>query len=246
VIDGAMAPDALAQEPLMAPPKGGGFLAGSTVMAVEQSGLGMKRHLKAFGIVGGVVVAVVLVVVLVLRNLSKDPEKDSPKDPRVEANAGGFAGPLQVKSEPEGVLIFVDGDPVRMVGNPPRVLNLRSGKRRLRLMAPGYLPWETDLVMEKDKPSLVEQKLEPRIGKLVVRSKPKGALIFLDGKRVGRTPKTIDKLSAAKAYKIALRAKRYQLLKFELRPSDWPDDPAAVLEIDKQLTRPAKRKKRGR
>ena len=245
-LDLAMAPDPFAQEPLMAPPKGGGFSAGSTVMAVEDSGLGKKRHLKAFGIVGGVVVAVVLLVALVLSNLSKDPNEEAKKAPKVEVNAGGFAGPVQVMAEPEGVLIFVDGDPVRMVGNPPRLLNLRSGKRRLRLMAPGYLPWEADLVLEKDKPTLVSQKLEPRIGKLVIRSKPKGALIFLDGKKAGRTPKTFENLSAAKAYKISLLAKRYSLLKFELRPSDWPDDPAAVLEIDKQLTRPAKRKQRRR
>lgn len=230
-----------AGEPLMVPPKGS-FSAGSTVMAVEQSGLGRSRQVKAFGIVaGGLLVAGVLVA-LVLGSLSGKPEAPRPAVEPLESKNEGFSGPVQVKTVPDGVLVFVDGDPVESLGNPPRILNLRAGKRRFKLIAPGYLPWEGDVELEQGLPRTIEQVLEVHTGTLVVRSRPPRAMAFFDGKRVGQTPVRIPNVSAAKAHKLVLQAKRHVPFKLEIRPGDWPEDPQAEFVLEHELVPIAKKK----
>jgi serine/threonine protein kinase len=238
--------DEAPREPEFAPPKGR-FAAGNTVMAIKEGGLGKGRQLKTLLIVLAVAAALVLVVVLIVKNLGSKDDIGKPKvvEPPPE-NLDKFAGAVQVRTQPEGALIFVDGDQVEPQGQPPRIMGLRSGDRLFKLILPGYLPWEGTIKLETDKPFVVEQKLEERRGNLVITSQPPKAKIFINGKPAGRTPKTFKNYSAAKTYKFVLKQKRYLLSRFTVGPADWPDDPAKDLTIEKKLERPKKKKKRRR
>ncbi|MBN2494181.1 MAG: serine/threonine protein kinase [Deltaproteobacteria bacterium] len=221
------------------------FAAGSTVMAVEAADLGTGRHTKAWLLVGGIACVMALVTWMVVSGLG-DKGKPTVKIVEPEPRAEGFAGAVEIKTTPAEVLIFVDGDLVEPMGNPPRLMSQRAGKRRIRLMAPGYLPWEGDLVLEKDKPSVLDQTLVERKGKLVLQSQPPKALIFLDGKKAGRTPTTIEDLSAATTHKVVLRARKFAPVEFEIKPADWPEDVEAALVVEKKLEKQTRKRRRRR
>ncbi|MBW2702276.1 MAG: serine/threonine protein kinase [Deltaproteobacteria bacterium] len=236
-------------EPAPAPKKKpkGGFAAGSTVMAVEESGLGRGRHLQAWALVGGLLLLVGLVILMVVMS-SGDEAAVASVQPDDELNApaaGSYSGPVQIHSKPEQVVIFVDGDMMEVQGQPPRIMGLRAGTRRFRLVAPGYLPWEGDVELAADAPKVIEQELKERRGDITFRSKPTKAWIYLDGKKVGRTPKTFANLSAASAHKIILRARRHKPLRFEIQPSDWPERLDQAFVLEKTLDK-VKRKRRSR
>ena len=239
-------PAASLETPRRKKPKGG-FAAGSTVMAVEESGLGKGRHLRAWALVAGLV-GVVAVVVLIVANLGDRPvvkKGEADKTPE-EAAQGAYAGPIQVKSQPEQVVIFVDGDMVEPQGDPKRLMGLRAGKRRFKLVAPGYLPWEGDVELVPDEPRVIDHALEDVKVALTVRSKPSKALVFVDGKRIGRAPRTLSDLSAAKTHKVILKARRHEALEFEIAPADWPEDVGAALVVEKTLKKLQKKRKRRR
>ena len=233
-------------EPDFAPPPKGSFTAGSTVMAVEQSGLGKKRHLKTSMYVGAGILAVALLMIFVISGLSSKPDLQEAKPKIEEKQEQGFSGPVQVTTDPPGALIFVDGDPVKPAGSPPRILNLRSGKRRFKLLAPGYIPWEGDVELVTSQPKDISKSLEPIVGTVVIRSKPSRAKVYMDGKRKGHTPISIENVSGAKAHKLVLKRRGYLPVRFEINPSDWQYDKEAKLVFEKELKRPKKRRRRRR
>ncbi len=199
---------------------------------------------------GGLLLVVGLVIFVVMMS-SGDKATVASVQPEDEVNApaaGSFAGPVQIQSKPEQVVIFVDGDIVELQGQPPRIMGLRAGTRRFRLVAAGYLPWEGDVELAADSPLVIEQELEERRGQVTLRSKPARAWIYLDGKKVGRTPKTFANMSAASVHKIILRARRHKPLRFEIQPSDWPErlDQAFVLEKKLDKVKRRRRSKRRR
>lgn len=226
------------------PPKKS-FAGGETVMAIQDGGLGKGRQLKNLLLVLGVLAVAVLAVVLVITNLGKeDASTEETTEEPAPAAPKGFAGPLQVKTEPGGALVFVDGDLVEPQGSPPRIMGQRAGTHRIKLVVPGYLPWEGDVVLEADEPHTLEQTLQERRGPVTITSTPPRAWVFFDGKRVGRTPRTLEDVSAAKAHQVVLRRRRYRPEKLTIEPSDWPDDPAQALTIEKKLTRTRRRRRR--
>jgi len=245
----ATAPPAEPAEPEFKPPPKRRFSAGQTVMAILEGGLGKRRQLKTLLLLVGGIALVVLIIVFIVSGLSKEDEIE--KEEVVEpppAPVEAFAGAVQFKTEPDGALVFVDGDLVKPEGQPPRVMGLRAGMHRIKLALPGYLPWEDDITFEADKPRVIEQKLEERIGSVVFISKPSKAKIYLDGELVGRTPKTVENLSAAKSHKVVLKAKgrRWEPLRFRIEPPDWPERIDEDLKVEKKIKRRKRRRRRRR
>jgi serine/threonine-protein kinase len=234
-------------EPDFKPPKGK-FKGGETVMAIQEGGLGKGRQLKTFLLVGTVLVVAILAIVLVVSSLGGEEEDASRKVDQPAtgqpAASEGFAGAVQVKTTPDGALVFVDGDPVKPEGQPPRIMGLRAGTHRIKLLLPGYVPWEGDVVLETGKPHSIEQTLPVRRGKLVLSSSPSRAIVYLNGKRVGRTPKTLD-LPANRTHKLVLKHRRRQA-RFQIETTDWPEDPDAELKIEKTLKKKSRRRRRRR
>jgi serine/threonine protein kinase len=231
-------------EPVSAPPKGK-FAGGETVWAIKEGGLGKGRQLKNLVIVLLGVALLAAVTVLVVWQLASKEDKVKKKVVKPPpAEEEKFAGALSVTTQPDGAIVLVDGDPVERQGDPPRIMGLRAGDHSIKLVVPGYEPWQGDVSLQAEKPFVLEQKLKQRHGKLVIDSQPRKAWVFIDGKRIGRTPRTIANLPLGKAHKIVLFRKRYSKLQWEIGPSDWPDYPASELKVTKKLTKPARRRRR--
>jgi serine/threonine protein kinase len=218
-----------------------GFAGGETVMAVEAGGLGKKRQQTALLRLGGVLGALVLLVVLIMYSLIRDTGETSQTNTSSASNQ--FAGAVDLKVTPEDALVFVDGDLVKPEGNPPKLLNLRPGPHRIKLMQPGYILWEGDVKLEADQPFVIEKVLEERKGKLVITSIPSGAILIQDGQRLlGKTPYTIENYLVKKSMRLLLELKGYQAARVVVEPSSWPEDPKAELKIEKKLERKIEKK----
>jgi hypothetical protein len=233
-------------EPEFVAPKGR-FAAGSTVMAVEASGLGRGRQFKTLLLVLGVAAAVAVAVMLIVSSLSSKYEGQTPQvQPDAAVEDEKFAGEVELKVSPPEVLVFIDGDPYKPEGNPPKLQGVRAGNHRFKLVAPGYIPWEGEMQLQVNQPATIEQKLEERIGKVMLRSVPPGADILLNGKRVGKTPRTLEALPAGKTHQVILALKKYQPMKFNIEPTEWPEGPQVEIKIEKKLEKTGAPKKRHR
>ncbi len=248
LIDPASAPEP-EPEPESAPSSlvapSGKFSRQDTVMAIEQGGLGRGRLWKTLAAVLAVAAGITLVVMFVVQNLTEQPESQPTPAPAAEpSQTDKFAGAVQVFSDPPGAIIFVDGQQVEPAGKPPRIMGLRAGQRQFKLVVPGYLPWDGPVELRTGKSLEIRKKLAERHGNLVLKSTPKGALVFWNGKRVGRTPKKLEKISTAKTHRLVLRKGRRLTSRFSVGPADWPADPAQDLIIEKKLSRSQNKKRR--
>ncbi|HUU00427.1 MAG TPA: protein kinase [Myxococcota bacterium] len=231
-------------EPVFAPPVGK-FSKGETVMAIKEGGLGKGRQFKNLVIVLlGVALLVGVAVLVVWQLIGKEGRVKKRVVKSSPAEVEKFAGALTVTTQPDGAVVLVDGDLVERQGDPPRIMGLRAGDHSLKLVVAGYEPWQGDITLLADKPYLVEKKLKQRRGKLVIDSQPGKAWVYLDGKRIGRTPRTITNLPLGKAHKIVLFKKHYSKQHWEIGPADWPEHPANELTVTKKLTRPVRRRRR--
>jgi len=118
-----------------------------------------------------------------------------------------------VRSTPSGAHVFVDG---RDRGQTPATIReLSQGEHRIRLERSGYTTSERRFTLSSRQPSqslsirLAREKADvsPKptakasanaadVGKLVVESRPQGASVVVDGRRVGTTPLSLGDLKA--------------------------------------------------
>jgi serine/threonine-protein kinase len=227
-------------DPVLRAPRGG-FAAGSTVMAVEAGGLGRSRTWKALAIVGGVLAVGALLIWAVVRHLADgDP---APQGPRISLDVpveAAYSGPVALRVEPAGALAVVDGEPMKPEGDPPSLLGLRAGERRVKLVAAGYLPWEGSLSLVKDQPAELVQQLEPRKGVLKIQTTPPRAMVFLDGKKAGRSPLALKELLASRRHALRVELKGFATESREVKPEDWPEALEDPLVIEFALQKPSR------
>lgn len=97
------------------------------------------------------------------------------------------SGELEVKSEPSGAKIYLDG---KEVGESPIVLSdISPGRHLIRVMKEGYEPYELLEVVGVDRKGvMVTLKKVVKEGELLVQTDPSGAAVYLNGRSVGRSP----------------------------------------------------------
>lgn len=97
-------------------------------------------------------------------------------------------GPLEIRSEPSGARVLLDG---KEVGTTPLTLpRVTPGRHRVRVSAApeSYEPFRTEVIVERERgaPPLFA-RLERREADLVVTTQPPGATVSIDGKTLGTT-----------------------------------------------------------
>ncbi len=133
-------------------------------------------------------------------------------------------GRLLVRSTPAGATVFVDG---RDQGRTPvAVRSLSRGEHQVRIERDGYRPEERRVALSGADPSqsmtvelLPNRAAEPTTGTtetplrfsgvLVVESRPPGAVVFVDGRRVGTTPLSMTQVDAGE-HAVRLERSGYQ------------------------------------
>lgn len=114
------------------------------------------------------------------------------------------AGPVvAVTSDPAGAQVFVDGQP-HAAPTPTQLTGLDPAKvYEVKLSLKGFRDWKVKLKPKAgDK---IDAALVPNEKVVAVASTPPGAEVFVDGKRVGRTPFEIKKLDLSKSHDIELK-----------------------------------------
>jgi len=96
-------------------------------------------------------------------------------------------GGLTIKTEPEGVAVFVDG---LEIGKGPVTKQLKAGKYEVSASHGKAKVKKQVTVFEGEKNTIVLSFLDKIDGTLTINSKPKGATIYIDGEKVGRAPVT--------------------------------------------------------
>lgn len=85
---------------------------------------------------------------------------------------------------------------------------LRPGDYELNITAPGYEPLATTLTVTSEDSQRFAFSLQPKPGRVSIRSRPPGATVSLDGERIGETPLEALELAAGE-FQLELRHPRY-------------------------------------
>jgi hypothetical protein len=135
------------------------------------------------------------------------------------------AGSLLVRSTPAGATVFVDDE--RRGVTPLALQEMELGTRRVRIQRDGFTTEERQVTLTRSRPSrsvdvrlaraqAPSQRPAPqpaapaaRTGTLVIESRPSGAAIVLNGRRVGATPLTLDDVEPG-TYTVQLQLPTYR------------------------------------
>lgn len=99
-------------------------------------------------------------------------------------------GSMRIASEPSGVMVKMNG---RDVGKAPIALDtLPEGRYHLSFVLPGFKPMERDVDVKSGQQSELKAVMDVLPGRILVSSQPAGADVYLDDRRIGIAPVTID------------------------------------------------------
>jgi len=100
---------------------------------------------------------------------------------------------LTVNSTPTNAEVRVDGN---LIGKTPLVYDqIQAGKANVSISLKGYRSYSKKMKFEASKAYTITTTLRPLPAGLTILSTPKNARVLLDGKFVGKTPLTIEKIS---------------------------------------------------
>ena len=134
----------------------------------------------------------------------------APVSKPVDTDAVARTGRITVRTTPAGARVTIDG---RDVGKAPLTIpNLTRGTHTVRIMRDGYTTVERRVEISAGQPSstitlnlartaapatrpAVEEPAARQTASILVESRPSGATVFMDGKRIGTTPMAIPSVS---------------------------------------------------
>jgi len=183
----------------------------------------------------GVSLATVLLLAFLAYFLRQTPSVSTPEDDPVLVEASTAA--LSIHTDPEGGSVFINDQAVGET--PLTDVAVKAGDLTLHIVKTGFLPLDTALAVTAGEtpvfrfvltpdltagvdPDTTQGRLNPdpparvdpdttqqTLGTLVVLSNPSGADVYLDNRRLGRTPYTARNVEAA-TYTVILRKSGHQ------------------------------------
>jgi len=100
-------------------------------------------------------------------------------------------GTLEVRSDPTGASVYIDGD---YFGRTPLVASVEAGRHLVEVKKAGYRPYQVNVRLNPGERVRVFARLVPEVqkGRLSVRSDPPGADVYINGVYRGKTPLTLE------------------------------------------------------
>ena len=126
-----------------------------------------------------------------------------------------------------GAMVRING---KNHGSVPGEFRMEQGEYRVEVTAPGHAPYVQKVSLVSGKRVVVRPRLTELPGKLIVNSKPSGAMVSLNGKRYGTTPITLDGIKPGKV-KLVLSKQHYDPVHVDLGVG-----PGKTVNITRQLT----------
>jgi len=117
-------------------------------------------------------------------------------------DAPARSGRITVRSSPDGALVTIDGT---LAGTTPTTLeDVPFGVHQLQVARPGYVPAVERVELDQAASTRTitvtllrgEPSTGPTTGSLEVDSRPRGATVLVDGRRVGTTPTRLADVTA--------------------------------------------------
>lgn len=100
---------------------------------------------------------------------------------------------VRIYSEPDGAAVSLNG---RFAGRTPTTVSVEKSRRyTLSLVKDGYRVCKRELLFSPESTRLHITLKPIKYATLVIRSKPPGARVYLDGAEVGTTPLTLEKIA---------------------------------------------------
>ena len=138
---------------------------------------------------------------------------------------------ITIKTEPSGAEIYIDG---KKVGTTPYLSEMiEFGRRRVELKKSGYEPYVKVVTIkpeEEENTLLSNVKLEAvrvPMGSLDLSSNPTGAVITINGRQYGQTPKTLTDLEVG-TYTVYFSKEGYQNLSQTVTVKDGKKETLSV------------------
>ncbi len=130
--------------------------------------------------------------------------------------------PVTLTSEPSGAYVYEKGRETEALGTTPFHVNLVAADRELVVRKPGY--FAKTVVVSPVDPENINVILN-RQERVLLLSNPEGAELFVDGKRVGRTPYRIDYQKPWRVFEV--RAPGYAAMEYTI-----PEYPEGNITVD--------------
>ncbi|MDZ8117221.1 PEGA domain-containing protein [Pontiella agarivorans] len=130
--------------------------------------------------------------------------------------------PVTLSSEPSGAYVYNKGHEETALGMTPFKVNLVANQKELIVRKNGY--FSKTVVISPTDPESINVELQRR-DKVLLRSNPDGAELYVDGRRVGRTPYRVD-------YKKAWRTFEVRSAGYASQICTIPEDPEGDVMVD--------------
>lgn len=115
--------------------------------------------------------------------------------------AGKKSGILEVKTNPPGAALFVDGESYGVT--PMRLLGVLSpGKHTLRIDHPTHSAAEEALIITPGQTTKIDKTLVPALARLSLTTEPSHANVVINGQQLGTTPLAGIEVPANKTLKL--------------------------------------------
>ncbi len=109
----------------------------------------------------------------------------------VSGNLFSNTGTLDVKSDPAGANLFLDG---KAIGKTPFTDKLEQGEHKIRVEMKGYNPHEQTAVVTRDEKKDVQVTLQILPGTLNIKTTPAGATVSVNARQYQNSPVTLKDL----------------------------------------------------
>jgi len=113
-----------------------------------------------------------------------------------------------IDSIPASATIYLDGE--KTGTTPDTLMSASPGIHEIEVKMDGYEVWRKKVNVKADKHKALTATLQMKADTLSIKSEPAKARIYLGGKNVGTTPKTITDLKPGK-YKIEVKMEGYEV-----------------------------------
>jgi len=122
-------------------------------------------------------------------------------------------GTIKVRSDPPGADLEIGG---KSVGSADLDYLVPPGKYKLKVSAPDYEPFESEVQVQAGETKAVEARLKPNFGYLSVSAKPGAEGIWLDGRKIGTNWISKEKVIFGKHQVEVRGSKPYQSQVFDV------------------------------
>ncbi|MBF0227940.1 MAG: PEGA domain-containing protein [Desulfobacterales bacterium] len=116
-------------------------------------------------------------------------------------------GELEVKSEPKGAEVYVNGESKGLT--PLKLENLKPGSYEIKISKEGYEEYSGSVSVVGSKTASVDRNLREILGSISIKSSPSGAEVYVEGSRKGTTPLTLDKVKPG-SYNVKISKEGYE------------------------------------